>query len=507
MFMAILHKNHEVFLRKKGDVAKMMRRAGILLPVFSLPNAYGIGTFGKSAYDFVDFLKLSGQSIWQILPLTQTGFGDSPYQSPSAFAGNPYFIDPDILFEKGYVTADDLAALSPTGARIDYARLFAERYPFLRTAYIGFLRDIPDDYYDFCKSEADWLDDYALFMAIKEQLDYRAFTGWDSALLLRKNLPAMREENRYRMGFWKFLQYEFSGEWRALRAYAESRGILIMGDLPIYVAADSADVWAHPECFLLDENRRPTKVAGVPPDLFSATGQLWGNPIYDWDAMARDGYSWWIRRFARARDLYDFIRIDHFVGFSNYYAIPATADNALHGELRSGVGYPFFEKVRDALGKLNIVAEDLGTLQNGVKELLAATGFPNMRVLQFGFEGKDNPHAPENYVPNCVAYTGTHDNTTLSAFWQELSRGEQCSYAHRLPKRYANVVDRLIDAVLSSVADTAIVPMQDYLRLGKSARINEPSTGEGNWTWMLPKDYARAPVIRRIFLMTKNSGR
>lgn len=484
-----------------------MKRSGILLPIFSLPSRYGIGTLGKEAYKFVDFLVETKQTVWQILPLSQTSFGDSPYQSPSAFACNPYFLDPEILLEKGYVKKCDLALLTDIEGSIDYGRVYCERYAFLRRAHDGFKKSIPAAYRAFCKSESAWLDSYALFMSIKFDKNVGEFLNWDIATVKRENLDELKERYSDEVEFWKFLQFEFSVEWRALRRYANSRGIKIMGDLPIYTALDSADVWGNPEEFLLGEDLRPTKVAGVPPDAFSAEGQLWGNPLYNWDKMSEGGYTWWKRRFKRAKSLYDIIRIDHFVGFSNYYSIPATAASATEGEVVMGVGYPFFEEVIGEVGRIDIVAEDLGMLQNGVAELLMKTGFPNMRVIQFSFGGENNPHAPENHVKNCVVYTGTHDNPTSLGYWKSLTKEEKRAASARLAGGGRYISDRFIETAMSSVANTVIIPMADYMRLDDSARLNAPSTTGGNWSWRLPKRYNTGCLRERVSDMTARHKR
>ncbi len=476
-----------------------MKKCGILLPIFSLPSKYGIGGFGKSAFDFVDFLYRSGQSIWQILPLTQTAFGDSPYQSPSAFAGNPYFIDPDILFEKGYLTEDDLAALTPTGEYIDYGKIYAERYPMLRRAYSRFKNNIPEGYADFLRENSYWLDTYALFMSIKEDMGGGDFHSWDAPLLHRENPEELYNKYADEMDYIRFVQYEFYVEWQAVRAYANSRGILIMGDLPIYVSCDSADIWGSPEQFLLDENLYPVRVAGVPPDAFSATGQLWGNPLYNWEYMKEDGYSWWCTRISHACKLYDKIRIDHFVGFSNYFSIPKDAATPAEGVIMMGPGYPLFERIKECVPSASIVAEDLGMLQNGVPELLAKTGFPGMKVIQFSFDDNpDNPHNPKNHTHNCVVYTGTHDNPTAKSFWDSLSRSAKLRYARRMPQGYKASVDRMVAYAMSSVADTVIIPIQDYMILGDEARINAPSTAAGNWSFILKEGYNRTTLAKKI---------
>lgn len=484
-----------------------MKKCGILLPVFSLPSEYGIGTFGKSAYDFIDFLCECGQSFWQILPLSQTSYGDSPYQSPSAFAGNPYFIDPDILVKKGYLEPAELKSLTKATGYIDYGRVYEERYPLLRKAYSAFKAHLPKDYSAFLEENADWLDSYAFFMAIKDEIGGGDFHTFPEEYLHRKDIKKMEERFSESADFYKFLQYEFSVQWQALRKYANKKGIKIIGDIPIYVSADSADVWGNSEEFLLDEDLCPVAVAGVPPDAFSEDGQLWGNPLYNWEKMKENGYSWWCRRIGHAVKLYDKIRIDHFVGFSNYFSIPKDAGTPAEGKIVIGPRYALFECIREAHPDADIIAEDLGMMQDGVEALLRMTGFPGMKVIQFSFDGEDNPHAPENHTENTVVYTGTHDNPTAKGFFLSLDRGSQIRYSRLLPKSYTNTVDRIIAYAMASVSETVIIPIQDYMRLGNEARINAPSTTESNWAWTIPENYNRAPLKRRILQFAKESGR
>ena len=485
-----------------------MKKCGILLPIFSLPSSYGIGSFGKSAYDFVDFLDRAGQSYWQILPLSQTSFGDSPYQSPSAFAGNPYFIDPDILFEKGYIEKCDLDALTKAQGRIDYGRLYEERYPLLRKAHQSFLKNIPEDYEDFLRENSDWLDNYALFMAIKGKCGGGDFHYWQPSVLHKENIEELRSELSTEISFFCFVQYEFITQWTALRKYANSKDVKIIGDLPIYVSCDCADLWGEPEQFLLDENLWPARVAGVPPDDFSATGQLWGNPLYDWDYMKAHGYDWWVRRIRHAAVLYDKIRIDHFIGFSNYFSIPKDAASPLEGSVMKGPGYEIFEVIKREVPEADIIAEDLGMLREGVDELLLRTGFPGMKVIQFSFEGGDsNPHTLKNHTENCVVYTGTHDNPTAKGFIDSLDRSRKLRYSRRMSKGYKSAVDRMIAYAMSSVADTVIIPIQDYLKLGDEARINAPSTKEGNWGFILPDGALKTTLSKRIKAFAFDSGR
>ena len=481
-----------------------MKKTGILLPIFSLPSEYGIGTFGKEAYEFVDFLKKTGQSYWQILPLNPTSYGDSPYQSPSAFAGNPYFIDPELLVHDGYLDVEDLASLTKTGERIDYGNIYNERFSLLRRAFSCFSRNVPEDFFEFLKREEYWLENYALFMALKHANGGKAFHEWSFDEIHKTDLEALKKKNSEEMDFHFFLQYLFDKQWKTLKLYANSRGIEIIGDIPIYVSLDSADVYGAPENFLLDKDLKPTLVAGVPPDDFSKEGQLWGNPLYDWDKMRENGYLWWCLRVKRASELYDKIRIDHFLGFSNYFAIPAGAKSALEGSIKKGVGYSLFIRIREEVPKASIIAEDLGMLQDGVLELLSATGFPGMKVMQFSLGGKDNPHAPQNHVENCVVYTGTHDNPTSLGFYNSLTAWEKRKLRARLPKTSRNTLDRFIDYALSTPAKTVIIPIQDYLGLGNEARINAPSTDTGNWCWIMPKSYNSEKIREKIKSHTKN---
>ena len=475
-----------------------MKKCGILLPIFSLPSRYGIGGFGKSAYEFIDFLKAAGQSYWQILPLSQTSFGDSPYQSPSAFAGNPYFIDPDMLAAEGYLSSADLEALTLTGENIDYGRLYTERYPMLRRAYEVFKKSPTKDFLKFKRENSFWLETYALFMAIKDDMGGREFLLWEKELLHGGRDKALEVRYAEKMGFYEFVQYEFMKQWEKLHKYANRNGIKIIGDIPIYVSLDSADVWGNPEEFLLDGDLKPSKVAGVPPDAFSAEGQLWGNPLYNYGRMREGGYKWWCQRIAHAARLYDKIRIDHFIGFSNFFAIHADAESPKQGSVIKGPGEEIFKCIKAAVPKADIIAEDLGMLREGVDELLEATGFPGMKVIQFSFEGEDNPHAPKNHKSNSIVYTGTHDNQTSKGFWQSLPAEARLRYGRLLPKGYSDPADRLIAYAMSSISDTVIIPMQDYMRKGDEARINAPSTTTKNWAWMLPQGYRRAALLKRV---------
>ncbi|MBQ9428700.1 MAG: 4-alpha-glucanotransferase, partial [Clostridia bacterium] len=389
-----------------------MRTSGVLLAISSLPSPYGIGTLGRAAYDFVDFLARAGQSFWQVLPAGPTGFGDSPYQSFSSFAGNPYFIDLDLLKKERLLRAAELAPYKNAGrGRVDYAALYRERFPLLRLAYERFIDRLPSDFFEYCKANDDWLTDYALFMAIKDSCGGASFDVWEDGLKFRR-AAAMQKAKRalaHEIGFYKFLQYQFERQWRALHAYAKERGVRIIGDIPIYVSGDSADVWANPKEFCLDRALRPKKVAGCPPDAFSAEGQLWGNPIYDWKYQKKHGFAFWRRRLARQAEFFDVLRIDHFRGFASYYAIPYGEATAVRGAWEKGPGVSLFRALRQSVGDLPIIAEDLGCITPDVRRLLAACGYPGMKVLQFAFD----PHTPSDYLPhrfacdNAVVYVGT----------------------------------------------------------------------------------------------------
>ncbi len=481
-----------------------MRTGGILMHITSLPSPYGIGTMGKEAYEFVDFLEAAGQSFWQILPLGQTGFGDSPYQCCSTFAGNPYLIDLDTLKREGYLTKKEITSVDwgTKEDKIDFGGLYEKRYPVLRKAFKRFSRHIPEDYDAFCWSQGQWLEDYALFMAIKTENDGASWDRWERSLRLRE--PEAIEKAKKRLGtemfFWKMLQYFFFKQWRALKAYANGKGIRIIGDLPIYVARDSADTWANPELFDLDEEGIPTEVAGCPPDAFTAKGQLWGNPLFRWRRMREDGYSWWINRVRRTQEFFDVIRIDHFRGFDAYYCVPYGHEDAVHGYWRKGPGLELFRTLRNALGDVDIIAEDLGFLTPSVRKMLRESGYPGMRVLQFAFGGDPcSEYLPQNYVRNCIAYTGTHDNHTIKGWVKTLTPEEQeRAAAYIRLNRKEGWCWSMMRAIWSSVADTAIVTMQDLLELPGDARMNEPSTLGKNWMWRAKPGYLTKELAEKL---------
>lgn len=494
----------------------MKRRSGVLLPVASLPSRYGIGCFDRCAYDFVDQLVKAGQSYWQILPMGPTGYGDSPYQSFSTFAGNPYFISLDELVKKGYLSEGDCihAAENTSEKEVRYDVLFQKRLSLLRKAYANSGIEADADYQAFVQENSGWLADYALFMAIKDSKSGKSYLEWEDAIRLRhpEAMVSYRNQLLDDVGFYQFVQYEFYSEWAALKKYANDKGILIIGDIPIYVALDSADTWAHPELFQFDENGLPTAVAGCPPDAFSSTGQLWGNPLYRWEVHKEQGYSWWIARIETCYQLYDMLRIDHFRGFDEYYAIPYGDTTAEFGEWEKGPGIALFEALEEQMGKLPILAEDLGFLTDSVRKLLADSGFPGMKVLQFAFDSReDSDYLPYHYDRNSVVYTGTHDNTTTYSYFDELKK-EDKAVALRYMNRSRFTSKKkltwdLIALAMGSVSDLCIIPAQDYLCLPNTARINTPSTLGGNWKWRMARGAFDDKLCERIRKMTKLYGR
>ncbi|MCD8342962.1 MAG: 4-alpha-glucanotransferase [Oscillospiraceae bacterium] len=482
------------------------RRAGILMAVSSLPSPYGIGTLGAAARDFADFLAAAGQSVWQILPLGHTGFGNSPYQAFSAWAGNPYFIDLDALAADGLLERDEYAALDwgADAARVDYGRLWELRLPILRLACSRLLRRGEPDYAAFCAENAAWLDDYALFMALKYENDGAPWQEWPEDIRLRRApaLDAARARLAESAEIWRAVQYLFFRQWRALKGYAASVGVSIMGDMPIYVAPDSADVWAGRELFRLDAEGRPTEVAGCPPDAFSADGQLWGSPLFDWERMERDGFDWWLRRLGFSLNMFDAVRIDHFRGFESFYAIPAGDATARFGRWLQGPGLRLFRRVREVLGDRDIVAEDLGILTDAVRRLRRECGYPGMKVLQFAFDDpeNDNPYLPHNCTADSVAYVGTHDNPTIRGWLDAMSEPT---------RRYAADYMRLdpvegeiwgvLRTLWSCPSALAVATAQDILELGAETRMNLPSTvSETNWSWRALPDAFTPKLSARL---------
>ena len=491
----------------------MERSSGILLPISSLPSPYGIGSFGKAAYAFADFLKAAGQRYWQLLPLGPTSYGDSPYQSFSTFAGNPYFIDLDLLIKDKLLTKKEVESCRwGTNPRyVDYGKIYESRYPLLAKAKArGWQRDA-DAVAAFCKENEGWLPDYALFMALKRYFSMKAWLEWPEDIRAHRAeaVERWRTELREDVELFTYIQFLFFKQWSALKQYINGLGIRIIGDLPIYVAMDSADVWAEPEMFKLDSHGVPTEVSGVPPDYFSADGQLWGNPIYDYDAMERNGFGWWIRRVGGAARMFDVIRIDHFRGFESYWAVPYGEKTARNGRWVKGPGMKLVGALTGWFHDLEFIAEDLGYATPEVAQLLKDSGLPGMKVLEFAF----NPHEPSDYLPhlyteNCVCYTGTHDNAPL-AEWRE--DGDPKELAHA--KKYLGLNEEegfnlgVIRGGMGSVAKLFVAQMQDYLELGKYNRMNTPGVANGNWEWrMLPGEDSKK-LAEKIAEMTKRYGR
>lgn len=491
----------------------MERKSGILMHISSLPSPYGIGTFGRAAYDFVDFLKASGQSYWQLLPLGPTGYGDSPYQSFSTFAGNPYFIDLELLREDGLLTQGELDRIDWGGdpGRVDYGKIWAARYQVLRLAYRrGYPRDRAQ-VEDFLQ-KTQWLPTYALFMALKSRFAMKSWLDWpDEDIRLKKPeaVAHYRQLLKDEIAFHIYLQYLFFQQWDALRDYIHGQGIQVIGDLPIYVAMDSADVWWEPECFQLGAGNVPVEVSGVPPDSFSEEGQLWGNPLYNYEHMRKDGFGWWLRRVEGASRLFDVIRIDHFRGMESYWAVPYGETTAKNGVWKAGPGMDLVGAITGWFPKLQFIAEDLGFLTPGVQRLLRDSGLPGMKVLEFAFDSREpSDYLPHNYPRNCVCYVGTHDNETVME-WRSRISPEDMAYA----KQYLGLNEEegfhwgVIRGGMSSVADTFIVQIQDCLGLGPEGRMNTPGTKEGNWQWRLQAGQLTEGLSKRLLELTKIYGR
>lgn len=471
-----------------------MRRAGILMPITALPSPYGIGTLGSCARQFAEFLQEAGQSCWQILPICPTGYGDSPYQSSSSFAGNPYLIDLDDLAAEGLLLPEEYRGLpwEPNPGRVSYESLYRLRFDVLRKAVERIPALCGGEMEGFLAEHAFWLEDYALFMALKARYGGGSWQNWPAALKRRESaaIEAARKELGAEMALWRGIQFLFFRQWKRLKAYVNERGISVIGDIPIYVAADSADVWTAPEQFQLDAELRPTELAGCPPDSFSEVGQLWGNPLFDWDFMRQDGYAWWQRRISFQLGIYDILRIDHFRGFDSYYAIPAGDRDARRGRWRPGPGIQLFETIEENTGKQPIIAEDLGFLTPSVLRLLEESGFPGMKVLQFAFDSRDTGmgYLPHCYPRNCVAYVGTHDNDTAIG-WMESAPAADVARAKAYLRLSADEGYHwgMMRSVWASVADLAIIQLQDLLGLGSEGRFNTPATlSDRNWTWRCP---------------------
>lgn len=491
-----------------------MRECGMLLPVASLPSKYGIGAFSKEAYEFVDLLKKAGQQYWQILPLGPTGYGDSPYQSFSAFAGNPYFIDLDVLAAEGLLTNEECEAadFGDNPRDIDYGKIYVNRFPLLRKAYSRWKEQ------GHPAGEAKGILDeetalYCFYMAVKDHFEGKSWICWEEDIRLRKPEAVNRYENELSddIGFYAFLQMKFEEQWSKLKSYANGQGIRIIGDIPIYVAFDSADSWVHPELFQFDENRKPAAVAGCPPDGFSATGQLWGNPLYRWEYHRETNYEWWMARMEYSFRLYDVVRVDHFRGFDEYYSIPFGNENAVYGTWEKGPGISIFERMEEKFGKPDIIAEDLGFLTPSVLQLVKDTGFPGMKVLEFAFDSREeSDYLPHNYEPNCIVYTGTHDNNTLKSWYEEMSaRDRQFSveYMNNGGTPREEIHWDFIRLALASVARLAVIPVQDYLGLDEEARINEPSTLGKNWRWRMVSGDLNEEILEKCRRMARLYGR
>ena len=489
-----------------------MRCSGILMHISSLPGPYGVGTMGKNAFRFVDFLEDAGQSVWQILPLTPTGYGDSPYQSCSTFAGNHYLIDLEALVEEKLLKKEELSSIrwSWSETKADFGLLYNNRLNVLRKAYDRFAAQEELD--AFCAENAGWLPDFALFMALKDRFGGKPWYQWDKALKFRdsKAIETARQELKEEIRFFCFVQYLFYKQWNALRAYAHGKGIRIIGDVPIYVPYDSVEVWKDTQLFQLDEKLDPVSVAGCPPDAFSADGQLWGNPLYRWDVMAEDGFAWWIRRLAAAGELYDIVRMDHFRGLEAYWSIPYGDATAKGGKWIKGPGMDFVNAVKKGLPELNMIAEDLGFLTQEVLDLRDASGYPGMKVLEFAFDSREpSDYLPHNYVSNTVCYTGTHDNMTMRQ-WFETASEDAVAYA----TEYMNLTEKeglvwgVIRTAYASVSDLCVIQMQDLLNLGAQARMNFPGTlSDANWTWRADDAFMSEDLAKKILNMTKLYGR
>ena len=493
---------------------KLQRSSGILLPIFSLPSKYGVGTLGQAAYDFIDFLADADQAWWQILPVGPTSYGDSPYQCYSTFAGNPYFVDLDLLVEDGLLKKSELKGVDfgSDPAQVDYGKLFENRFPLLRRAYARGKVTMAEEFAAFRRENARWLDDYALFMAAKDHFGGKPWTEWpDDDLRMHRPAAVRRymETLAEDVEFYSFIQLLFFRQWDALRAYAHDHGVGIIGDIPIYVAMDSADTWSSPESFQLDDQNVPTAVSGVPPDYFSEDGQLWGTPLYRWDAMRADGYGWWIRRVEGAAKLYDALRIDHFRGFEAYWSVPYGDKTAKNGKWVKGPGMDLVGRLTGWFHDVQFIAEDLGFITPELQALLTESGLPGMKVLEFAFDSREpSNYLPHTYGPNCICYTGTHDNTTLAA-WRDEADPDDVAFADE----YLGLNDEegrnigMIRGGMSSVAVLFVAQLQDWLNTGAETRINTPGKLGGNWLWRLQKEDLPDDLAEKIARMTRNYGR
>lgn len=499
----------------------MKRYAGVLLSVTSLPSQYGIGCFDRAAYDFVDWLEAAGQRYWQILPLGATSHGgsdDSPYQSYSAFAGNPYLISLDALVEEGVLTREECDALDfgIDPARVDYDKLHEKRLILLRRAYERSHVGKDQEFAEFCRDNHWWLNDYALFMALKTFFQEVPFRQWPEDIRMHWGfaLDYYNRELYFDVEFQKYLQFKFDQQWGKLKRYANEKHIQIVGDIPIYVSPDGADVWAHPELFQLDEKNEASSVAGCPPDAFAEDGQVWGNPLYRWEFHRATGYEWWVSRMWHSFKLYDVVRIDHFRGFDEYFSIPAELGSAKYGHWEKGPGMDLFHTIRARLGDVAVIAEDLGLMTDGVRKLVRDSGYPNMKVLQFAVDPGDiaygNDYWPQNYDTNCVVYTGTHDNETLAGWYAGLSpegKKQIKSYLGSGPIPEKRMYKALLALTMRSVAATCIIPVQDYLGLDNSCRMNQPGTVGFNWRWRLLPGQLKDELANEVKSLTISANR
>lgn len=474
-------------------------KSGLLMAVSALPSEYGIGSFGKACFDWLDFLDKTGTKCWQILPLNPTAYGDSPYQSPASFAGNPYFVDLEELYKEGLLTSDELDGEKCKSERIDYGRLFLTRIAVLKKAFSRFVKTV--EYVRFCHKNKQWLDDYALFFSIKESYDYAPWSSWADEYRIYKNAIERKNDFECQTEFWRFVQFKFFTQWKKVRDYARSKGIKIIGDIPIYVAYDSVDVWSNTDEYLLDENLNPTFVAGCPPDGFSPDGQLWGNPIYDYAKMEKNGFKWWCSRIKICASLFDIVRIDHFRGFAGYYSVPYGEKTARNGHWEKGPGGKLFDAINQSVPNAKIIAEDLGFLTDNVRELIAYCGYPGMKILQFAFFDEDSEYLPRLYAnKDYVVYTGSHD-ADCTRTWAENIEGDtlkrfkrECSHIKGLNPTY-----KMIKLAFDSIAELAVIPLQDWLLLGnEEGRMNTPSVAQGNWVWRASSDYASKKLISTI---------
>lgn len=486
-----------------------MRKSCILMHISSLPSEYGIGKMGRHAFEFVDFLKKAGVKCWQILPLSPTSYGDSPYQSFSVNAGNPYFIDFEILEGDGLLEREEYASVQweSEPGKVDYSMIWAHCFDVLRVAYSRFRATKFPQYRKFCNANKEWLEEYGLFMALKFKHDGKAWYEWENDIAMHrpKAVAAARKELKKDIGFYKFIQFQFSRQWNELKKYANDNGVEIIGDIPIYCALDSVEAWGDHKLFWFDRKHRPVAVAGCPPDEFSPTGQLWGNPLYDWEYHKKTGYQWWIERIRAASELYDIVRIDHFRGFESYYTIPYGSEDATVGEWKKGPDHELFRMAEEKLGRLNIIAEDLGFITPEVREMLDNCGYPGMKVLQFGFSDGENEHLPHNFTTtNCFAYTGTHDNETLSG-WVDKMNGKSLKFT----KKYLNVKKKgdipwaVVRAAWASVAEVAVAQIQDFLDSPPEGRMNTPSTLGCNWQFRTKESDFTPSLAKKIKKLNK----